>query len=332
MDKKTNDTIPWELITQSLTDSLSVEEELKLQRWLSISENNRKQYEQISKVWKADSGDYKIYKEADENASWQNFQHKIKPGNKVIPLDAKERSKNKGIRYLVAFAAVFAGLLVLGILLFKNQETAMVYETKANARKVMLKDGSSITLQPNTKIEIDEDYNVRERVVVMVTGEAVFNVIHRKEPFIVQLGETRVVDIGTVFIIQKGEKEISVAVTSGSVEFSKTDSKETKSLSAGNRITYDIQKESFGEISSIDVGSTSIRSLNFENTPLSDVIASIQQVHAVKIVLTDEGLGNRRITAHLEGMPKEKVIEVVCKTLGLEYTVENDTYKLKARK
>ncbi len=46
--------------------------------------------------------------------------------------------------------------------------------------------------------------------------------------------------------------------------------------------------------------------LNFENTPLSEVIVSIQKVYGKKIIIND-GIANKTFTGQLDGMSYEQV-------------------------
>lgn len=337
MNNLSNNNVPWELITQSLTDTLTVEEEIQLQKWFSSDPANKEKYRHIQDLWKNGLEDYMAYKEADENKAWKALNVKLgrvdRDKSEIRTL--KERfMNNKSLRNLVAVAAVFLGLVVIGFWIVMSVRTPAVYETLANAeKKVVLKDGSSISLKPLTKIELARGFNKTNRTVIMIYGEAFFEVFHQKEkPFIVELGKTQVKDIGTSFTIRKGEKEISVAVISGKVEFIKLGTKETRALSAGNNITFNIQKESFGKIKTDKASGNFGAILNFDNTPLSDAIVSIQEVYGKKIILDDEGIVNKKITAHLHGMPFNTVMDVICKSLGLEYSVHDNTYILKERK
>ena len=68
--------------------------------------------------------------------------------------------------------------------------------------------------------------------------------------------------------------------------------------------------------------------LFFENTPLSDVILSMQKVYAKNVVITDD-IAGKKFTAKLQGMPFDTAIEVICTSLDLEYSVRDNIYMLK---
>jgi ferric-dicitrate binding protein FerR (iron transport regulator) len=168
----------------------------------------------------------------------------------------------------------------------------------------------------------------------MVSGEAYFDVGHHLDkPFIVEMGATKIEDIGTSFTIRKTEKEIEVTVVSGEVAFVKLNTKETRQLTAGKSITYHVQDDRFGEItSSYALERSDEQLLNFENTSLSDVILSIQKVYKKKVILNGSGIATKKITARLGGMPFETTMNVICKSMGLEYSLSDSVYLVTEKK
>lgn len=320
IDHKPENNLPWELISGSFTGSLTAEEEVTLQQWLASSRKNLEEYDKIKRLWEDRVEDYPIYREADEESAWKSFSGKIKLNEPETEVSL--RAGQRFFRNFVAIAAAVILLLGIGWLVFRvNSET---YESTASSgERVVLKDGSTIVLEPYTKIEVASDYNRNYRNVVLISGEAYFDVIHDNEkPFIVRLGHTQVRDMGTSFRIRKGSREIHIDVISGKVEFSKPGSKESRLLVAGDKISYDVRKEQFGEIT----GGEGTGKLNFDNTPLSEAVRSIGQIYQKTIVIADKSISDRKLTAHLEGMDFSSVLEVICRTLHLEYSVKDGTY------
>ena len=144
------------------------------------------------------------------------------------------------------------------------------------------------------------------------------------------MGSTRVSDIGTSFTVRRGADKIHVAVTSGKVAFVKLATKEKRELVAGSGVTFDVKNESFGIINKVDVTDNGAGLLKFEDTPLSEAVASIERVYGEKISISDK-IANRKITAQLNGMTFDSVIKVICGSFGLEYSVENGVYILKEK-
>lgn len=323
--------MPWELIGQSLTGSLTDEEKLQLQQWLSSADGNRQKYEQLKEMWINGMRDYMLYKEADEKKSWDLLRSKLNVGTaaEAETTMVDERSGKRSLHNILAVAAVFLGLVAIGIVLFLSDNRNTVYESFATEEKrVVLKDGSLVILKPRSKIEVSDEFDKSSRTINMVYGEAYFDVVHlNHKPFVVTLGETQVKDIGTSFTILKNDKEIKVAVESGKVEFSNLDTKEAKTLSAGSKLTYHVDSNNFGKIEKIETRN-GVNVLHFDNTPLSEAIFTIQKVYNTKITVHKD-IADRKLTAQLDGLPYDTVIKVVCKTLGLDYSIRDGQYILK---
>ncbi len=229
-------------------------------------------------------------------------------------------------------AAVFAGLIGVGIWLYAARNSAVIYETGVNLQKrIALADGTVVTLQQNTRIEVSGKYNLKDRKISMITGDAGFEVVHNAgKPFTVELGTTLIRDLGTVFTVHKEEHTINVIVTGGKIIFSKKTSRESRELNAGSAISFDIQHGAFGKISTIEMSDEARRLLAFDNASLSSVIEAISQVYSKKIIISDD-IAGLKFTGQLYGMPYNSVIKVVCESLGLVSSVSDSIYVISAK-
>ena len=110
--------LPWELIAESLTGSISVEQELQLQQWISSGPGNKEKYLQIKELWETGMEDYRFYHMANEEESWKALQVKMRKADpertetRVIQVQFNQRQKF--IRNLIAIAAVFIGVVGFG--------------------------------------------------------------------------------------------------------------------------------------------------------------------------------------------------------------------------
>lgn len=330
-------TIPWELISSSLVGNLSLEEETQLQQWLSSDPGHREKLSQIQELWKSGMEDYKFYKQANENEAWKSFQSKLAENSsedidtQVIQGEFIERKKL--FRNLAAAAILFFAVLGIGLWFLLSRSNPVIYETAAKEqKKVMLADGTTIILYPLTQVQVSPGYNQTNRTILMTSGTANFDVKHHSDkPFVVELGSTQIRDIGTIFTVQKDEMKINVMVTAGKVLFSNLTNKENRELPAGTGITFDVQNESFGAIESANFWLNK-KLLNFKDAKLSEVIAIIEKVYGKKIIVGDSNISRKKITASLEGMPYTSTLKVICKSLGLEYAVQDTVYILREKK
>src|SRR3546814_8809390 len=66
-------------------------------------------------------------------------------------------------------------------------------------------------------VEIDKDH---PRFARLESGEAMFHVVHReRDPFVVETGGVKIVDLGTAFNVVRRDRQTSVAVSEGIVRY-----------------------------------------------------------------------------------------------------------------
>ena len=120
---------------------------------------------------------------------------------------------------------VVAALVVVafgGFLIAKYSHRSIeqqVYQTAVGEREtVTLPDGSQIELNTDTVLRLAGAGN--RRAVFMDHGEAYFRIKHNSvNPFVVMLGEHRVTDLGTEFVIRRSAQRLEVAVVEGRALF-----------------------------------------------------------------------------------------------------------------
>lgn len=329
MNPLNNPNFPWELIGSSFTGGLSTEEELQLQQWLMSDPDNMEKYQQLRQIWNNSTEDYRLYLMANEDKAWDTLRSKLKQPEKakVINLHAF-----KAIQ--VAAAAVLI-LFVTGVgYWIATKNNIQTYTTAQNEQKqVNLKDGTAIILEASTVITVSEGYNKENRTVTMTHGKASFTIEHQENlPFIVDMGKVYVKDIGTAFDIKMDQNQILVAVTNGIATFNKQSSSESKELKAGYSLIYDIASDKFIEPTVVAAQQDTAIELTFNNTPLVDVIKLIQLKHKKNITLENTNIGKKKLTASLDDIPFDAALEIICKSLSLEYSQADSTYILREKR
>lgn len=301
------DDLPWQLIVPSLQGELSPEEEQAFSEWLNASPANKEKYEQLKKVWREDMADYTLYENADANQAWTALQKK----------DSRVLSMKKW-----TIAAVI--LLLIGapsIWYFTSGNNQIIYQTAATEKKTLpLPDGSIITLQPGSSLQIAKNHS-RSTNVTLTKGAASFEVVHNKNlPFIVDMDFARITDIGTSFSIDKMNDSIYIQVSAGKIELDNKTTGETKELSAGDALSLYTSKERKGQTHT---------SLRFDETPLSAIIESLQKHYKKSIRLEDPTSKSKKLTLHLDGESLQDIMQIIASSLDLEITNNETEYILK---
>jgi transmembrane sensor len=121
-------------------------------------------------------------------------------------------------RHFHRFAWCTAAVLLIGIgLTLFMLETPQEFRTElGEQRSILLADGSRVTL--NTASTIEVNLNKRRRWVRLVKGEALFEVAHdAARPFEVRTGNAVIRDVGTQFNIDMRSNGTTVTVVEGQV-------------------------------------------------------------------------------------------------------------------
>ncbi len=197
----------------------------------------------------------------------------------------------------------------------------------------VLEDGSIVEL--NRGAILTTRYSPGERRVILERGEAHFAVTKNPErPFIVQAGGVDVRAVGTAFNVRVDATAVEVLVTEGRVQLGPIpDKSATVSapapaaplpvLEARQRAVVargatppppQIDTLTRGEIER--VLSWQHRLLNFNATPLRDIVAEFNRRNAVQLVVSDEELAAVRISAAFRSDNIEGFISLLAAGFG----------------
>ncbi|MBK0369122.1 FecR family protein [Flavobacterium agrisoli] len=223
-------------------------------------------------------------------------------------------------------------------LIIENNE-GLVEQTNnsKNPQIITLSDGSSVLLQPESKISYPKIFSTTERKVYL-SGEAFFEISkNKKKPFYVFANEVITKVVGTSFRICAFENQpnVEVIVRTGKVkvtsnnENSKTN-KEEVTLLPNEAIRFVRQTAKFDKITDItkDVilkqATKNIEQLSFEFTdiPVNQIFKTIEQAYQVEIDFPKEALKNCHLTTSLSDQPLPEKLKIICKSLGNNTTYE----------
>ena len=123
-------------------------------------------------------------------------------------------------RAVLAGSAV-AGLAVMaggGVWLAQQLGQEEYFTSLGETREVVLSDGSMVTLNTNSRVQVN--YGKERRLVRLVQGEVLFDVAkNKKRPFIVTAGDTQVRAVGTSFTVRLlPQQPVQILVREGVVE------------------------------------------------------------------------------------------------------------------
>ncbi len=168
-----------------------------------------------------------------------------------------------------------------------------------------LSDGSVITLNTNSQVEVD--YRPEQRRIRLLQGEALFDVAHDSaRPFMVFAGDGMVRAVGTAFTVRLKGDVVDVLVSEGSVELSSvlppapsvraTDKPSRPKLAsigivkAGHAAAFERAQASIETISPEQMGakmSWQSGFLTFSGESLEEVVSEVSRYTELSITITD---------------------------------------------
>jgi transmembrane sensor len=249
------------------------------------------------------------------------------PGDAVIPLHPharREREQRRGrptLRWAGGLAAslIVAACLAWWLTLSQPEQ----FQTKlGEQRSVLLADGSRVTLNTASKIEVRLASD--HRVIRLLQGEALFEVAHdANRPFDVHAGNVTVRAVGTHFDVDRRVTRTVVTVVDGRVAMlaSGRNTGNLPVLSRGDRVVVDSTGPGAVQhgVNLTEAIAWTQRQLVFQHRPLGEVAEEFNRYNVGRIDIRSPELRAQEVTgtfksddvasfvAVLEGIPGVQV-------------------------
>lgn len=232
--------IPEDLIVGYLNNELSEDDKKYLEKWISIDENHKKIFYDMTEIWLASKA-LKADKLHSDTAYYKT----------LIKINKVENKKSRYIKWVKVGVAVISGFIIMSAGFYWGTYTKdsqlissiQTFEAPMGARsKTVLPDGSVVWLNAGSKLSYSSGFSTISREVNLI-GQAYFEVCNNpKLPFKVITDEIDVKVLGTKFDVKayRDEKDVTVTLSEGSVEFiNKTLSESPLIMEPLEQIVYD---------------------------------------------------------------------------------------------
>lgn len=273
--------------------------------WLSSEPHHPAAMSEVERVWGA------VRQPAIDLA--QDLAHSA-----TVPTIARARpDRRRRSYYAVALAA--SVLLVAGLswLQFGGYDRLRsdAYTSVGEMRRLILEDGSIVTLNTDTALSFNLDASRRE--VKLLRGEAYFEVAHDPaRPFVVDssAGSARV--LGTAFNIQLDRDQMRVSVVDGNVSVSSGDSSAVlaKGQSAWMR-NGAIEPEA--DRNAVAVKAWQRGQIVFYRAPLSEVVAELGRYRHGVVMIRGEALRRMPVSGAFDVTDPDEGLRLMRETLGV---------------
>lgn len=201
---------------------------------------------------------------------------------------------------------------------------------------VLLTDGSSVLLQPNSRISYPRAFAKYKKREVYLVGEAFFEVAKNPDkPFFVYADNLITKVLGTSFTVRAYDKKtVDVTVKTGRVSvFTRTDHERVEKqesrqltglvLTPNQRVHFNRDESQLFRslVDSPTLLDMPIQQAMFEfsGTPVNRVFAALEKAYGVEIVFDAEVMKNCYLTASLDDEPLFEKLTMICQTLDAQY-------------
>jgi transmembrane sensor len=262
-----------------------------------------------------------------------------------------DKSQKRTIRPWYYMAAAVAMLITAGasFLIIRNKADKpqlantkvlsngymIVTVAKGDTTQITLEDGSTVVLNAASRLRYPEHFSGNQRELFLEEGEAFFNVApHPNSSFTVHAGNTSTTALGTSFNIRayNHEQKITVALLTGKVKVVKA-RQEPLILSPSEQASFDSEsatpvKSTFEEQEPIGWQEGN---LIFKDASYEEVRTGIENMYGVTLI----NQSDKKSWTYTGNFKKERlknVMETICLTESLTFTIKKDTVLLRNKK
>jgi transmembrane sensor len=343
----------WMALARYAAGECSPEERETMRHWIAEDEERARLAFELGLIGRASVLDRT---EWNTNAAWERLTVRAgapesspprpRSGPRLTILQMRSGIREKLAMFAIAAAIVLAagGAYVLRDRLAKTPTVATADPTagrdfdtqRAQVAEVRLRDGTTVSLAPESRLTVMPGYGTAERAVLL-NGEGFFRVTHDSlHPFTVHTAKGDVRDLGTVFAVTSysGDSTLRVVVSEGRVRVSMSGQS-----TASGTVLEQGDVANVGHAPSprvehgVDVGQylgwTQGR-LSFYRAPLSDIVVQLGRWYDLQFVLEDSALRSRRVTMSVSTTSADALVDAMSAALGLRALRHGDTITLRA--
>ncbi|MHB8208644.1 FecR family protein [Mucilaginibacter sp.] len=256
---------------------------------------------------------------------------------KLFGEDNTQQPGNKKVS-LIYYISGIAACLIVGCMTWlmvgkfkKTQSNGITYTKystqKGERKEIQLPDGSVVTLNAASTIQVASDFNVSKRNVVLL-GEAFFQVSKDKtRPFIIKTGKIYTRVVGTSFNINaySDENTVSVAVNTGKVQVEKHDANgETligKDLTHNHLLVYDLTTDTYRHTlaDAYLLSAWKTNKLVFNQASIARIAHVLERAYNISIVIAGKPGRQGLYTVTFDNCSLNKLLPLLANLTGITY-------------
>ena len=217
--------------------------------------------------------------------------------------------------------------------------TQEIYVSRGARSKVTLPDGSTVWLNSDSRLRFPVAFSSDKRSVEL-SGEAYFDVVKNEQcPMLISLKNNYMIEVlGTQFNVRayEDEEDVQTALYSGVINLLKDDAEkqsvdkvlnmQPNDVCIVKEQTIRVQKSTEERMARIAAWKDG--SVYFDNTPLGEVLKSIERHHGVNIHVSDQSILNYSITARFDDESAVQILNMLRYIAPIDYRMEGKEFTL----
>lgn len=263
---------------------------------------------------------------------WEKIESGRQP--KILPL--------RKAKFWMKLAAAVAFLIVAFGGYFYKQVRNQTYRTAyGESRRVLLPDGSLVTLNANSRLRISNDWGQPREREVWLTGEAFFYVSKMKRDgrpvkFTVHTQDLNIEVRGTQFNVNTRKDQTHVALSEGSVHLYLNEKGREKEIrmKPGDLVNFSSKSQKLSMCHVPDVSpvySWKNNRWTLNDTSLEDITVLIQETYGVTVTIADDSLRRKKVTGIVPTDNMEDLLDALESILPVTITRQQDDVTINTR-
>jgi len=311
------------LIIEYLQKSITQEDTDTFYKWLNESEDNKKLFFEVKAIYDSCLIDGNF----DAAESWKKLLRKRNLSHpEKLPLTRRI------IKYAAAAALIAILLTSVVFTYIYNSRPQIIASTYIGgdgleADKVILPDGTEISLGSRTTFRYDPDYGKSKRIVYL-EGEAYFDVATQKKPFIVKINGQEIEALGTKFNIMAYPTDslFTTTLEEGSVRLT-TEKVDKKAILKPNQQFVYNRKTGYFDIKNVDAQkyiSWTSGYYYFHDQTLESILYRLSHIYGIKFTIHSDKLKNSVFRGTFyRGQSIKDIMQIINISIPIKYKIDD---------
>nr|PZN49361.1 MAG: hypothetical protein DIU61_17040 [Bacteroidota bacterium] len=239
---------------------------------------------------------------------------------RTVPVHHTTRATQRFLRWGVAAAVILVGAVVYAL---TSPAELVTYETAfGQTRSITLPDGSSVTLNANSKLSYRDNWGNAPIREVRLYGEAYFSVTHKEDdqPFVVRTDDGVAVEVlGTTFDVYHRTQETKVLLSSGKIRLSLPSANNEKIImQPGELVEYRSNQVSRKNVNAQNYVAWTESRLVLDHTSLREMVKMLYDNYGLLVEVSSPELLDQTVSGSMPTAGEDELILQIAKAFQLK--------------